>query len=987
MKFVKAFFKHPWIIIIACIAVTGATGFFLKDLEMDNSTRMFFPQKDVSYKRLEDTEDTFGSMLSIGISLEAKNGSILTPENIDVVRSITDQVLDLPDVEDVDSLTNIDFVCDQDGAISATQLIPDTYTGSIEDIVQLAERLAEWSDMYNRVLINDSNTATQMQISLRPKSDIQLAYNAAEEALKTAKENNASAEEIAQLTADFKAAKKAKRLAPPDSKRQQDTLAAVRKITEAACDGHALSYKFYGDPVVSDNSKSFMLSDLLRLIPLVVVVVIITLYLSFHTVDGTILPLLTVLMSTIMSCGLMGFFHFTFTLVASVIPVALIAVGSAYGIHVLTHYYVALNEVKGEITKEIYEDAIFRGLKEVFIAVLLAGVTTIVGFISLITSPLEPLHSFAIFAAVGVALSLLLSITFIPALLLVKSYKNVRRRNHIEQLTDKVRQRIDRAQQLRGGRSEKEASGDTLYVIYKFFCGTKVRLVITSLAIIVASITGLMKLKIDTSLISYFPKTAQLRKDIDYVNEHFAGTNSVYFNITGQEKGDITNPELLKAVDELEEYLEDTYPEVGKVVSLTTFIKRINQVWHVPNTEGEPLEETASFDDGETLDSWGDDAALDSWGDDFASADSEESGDLDSWSDEFASSDDDELDSWGDSSDEAGDDFEDPNIVYAQRLSESMTTKQVLDWINQAYVAAGGKYATVEGIINILMSQLNYNGLAYYEVPYNPDKYPVATREELKGVVDNYLTLLSGSLERFIDDDMSPKQMRITCQLREHSTEVSGRIIADVKRYAAEHFPEGYTLEATGSGEMEYTMTNMIVSSQFSSLVVSLLSVFIIITLSFKSGWAGLLGAVPLGFAILLNYMTMGFAKINLDFITSIIASVVVGVGIDYTIHFLTTYREERAKTRDLVEVTKQTFKKSGHGIVTNALAVGLGFLVLCLSKFVVLRYIGILVAIVMLASAFLAMTIIPGILNLTDPKFMRPKSEPKVEVVHDDEE
>jgi len=57
-------------------------------------------------------------------------------------------------------------------------------------------------------------------------------------------------------------------------------------------------------------------------------------------------------------------------------------------------------------------------------------------------------------------------------------------------------------------------------------------------------------------------------------------------------------------------------------------------------------------------------------------------------------------------------------------------------------------------------------------------------------------------------------------------------------------------------------------------------------------------------------------------------------------------------------------------------LAVGLGFLVLCLSKFVVLKYIGILVAIVMFTSAFLAMTVIPGVLNLTDPYFMRPESE-----------
>ena len=296
--------------------------------------------------------------------------------------------------------------------------------------------------------------------------------------------------------------------------------------------------------------------------------------------------------------------------------------------------------------------------------------------------------------------------------------------------------------------------------------------------------------------------------------------------------------------------------------------------------------------------------------------------------------------------------------------------------LSDAYVKAGGKYATVEKMVDVIEREYNYNGKAYYEIPSDPAKYPVVSKEDLEGVVDGYLTLLSGSLGRFLDDEMNPKVMRITCQLRNHSTQETGEIIADAKDYAAKHFPEGYTIEATGAGEMEYTMTNMIVSSQVSSLLISLISVFIIIALSFQSGWAGLVGAIPLALAIILNYMTMGFAEINLDLVTSIIASVAVGVGIDYTIHFLTTYKEERSRSDDLEEVTRQTFIKSGHGIVTNAIAVGFGFLVLCLSKFVVLRYIGVLVAIVMFTSSFLAMTVIPGVLNEFTPKFIRPKEK-----------
>ena len=241
--------------------------------------------------------------------------------------------------------------------------------------------------------------------------------------------------------------------------------------------------------------------------------------------------------------------------------------------------------------------------------------------------------------------------------------------------------------------------------------------------------------------------------------------------------------------------------------------------------------------------------------------------------------------------------------------------------------------------------------------------------------------LLGGdSLDRFAIPvgSFTPTQLRVQIQIRKNSTVFVGKVIRDAQAYVEKYFPEGYTVEFTGSGQMEYVMTNMIVSSQMTSLLLSLLSVFIIISISFRSGWAGLLGAIPLAFTILLNYMVMGFAGINLDLITSIIASVAIGVGIDYTIHFLETFRNERSLDDDVDTALKNTFTKTGSGIVTNALAIGLGFLVLCFSQFVVLRYIGILVAIVMFSSSMLAMTVIPGVLRIADPKFMKKKSSGK---------
>ena len=923
MKATRLFFKRPWIIIAICVILTGVFGFFITGLGIDNSIRQFLPQKDASYTRLTQTEDEFGSMIVIGVSLESKKGSVLTPENIEVVRKITDRCLDLNEVEGVDSLTHIDYVCESDGSISASQLIPDTYTGSEEDIAQLEGRLAEWSDMYNRVIVNDDNTATQMQITIH------------------------------SMTPEEKATSKI-----TDAERQQKILEQVRQVVVEECEGQPLIYKIYGDPVVAESARKFMISDLAALIPLVIIVVLLSLFFSFKTVDGTLLPLITVVMSAAWTMGLMSLLGITFTLVSSVIPVALIAVGSAYGIHVLTHYYVALDGVEGELTREKYVEAIFAGLKEVMKAVLLAGITTIVGFISLVSSPIEPLHSFAIFTAIGVGIALLLSITFIPALLLTKDFKKVQAgREKMKHITEKVERRLERARQLAGGKEMKDASGNTLYNIYHFFCGSRVRLIIFTIAICAFSYLGLRMLKIDTAIVNYFPENCELRQDIKSIDKNFAGTNSLYFTIEGQEKGDLTNPEILKAVDDMQEYLAENYDGIGKIVSFTTFIKRINQVWHVPTTEVADAGVAGGADDFGDFGDFGDDFAADDGFDSF-----------------------DDFGDFGDSADTTAaaedSDWVDPNIEYAEKLAKPMTTQEVLAMLNRAYIEAGAKKATPEKMLAALEKDCNYNGMAYYEIPYDPAKYPVPTREELSGVVNGYLTLLSGSLDRFVDDEMSPRVMRVTCQLRNHSTEETGDIIAAAKNFAAEHFPEGYTIEATGAGEMEYTMTKMIVSSQVQSLLISLISVFIIITIAFGSGWAGIVGAVPLALAILLNYMVMGFAGINLDLVTSIIASVAVGVGIDYTIHFLTTYKEERAKTDNLELVTRETFRKSGHGIVTNALAVGLGFLVLCFSKFVVLRYIGVLVAIVMFTSSYLAMTIIPGILNVFEPKFISKKSK-----------
>ncbi|MBR1723316.1 MAG: hypothetical protein IJ727_12710 [Treponema sp.] len=107
---IKKMLKCSWLIIALCLAITVFFGWQLRTIKIENTSRTFMPKDDDSYKLMLKTEDTFGSMLMLGISLETKGATILTPEYINVVKRITDRIESVEYVENIDSISKIDFI-------------------------------------------------------------------------------------------------------------------------------------------------------------------------------------------------------------------------------------------------------------------------------------------------------------------------------------------------------------------------------------------------------------------------------------------------------------------------------------------------------------------------------------------------------------------------------------------------------------------------------------------------------------------------------------------------------------------------------------------------------------------------------------------------------------------------------------------------------------------------------------------------------------
>jgi len=165
------------------------------------------------------------------------------------------------------------------------------------------------------------------------------------------------------------------------------------------------------------------------------------------------------------------------------------------------------------------------------------------------------------------------------------------------------------------------------------------------------------------------------------------------------------------------------------------------------------------------------------------------------------------------------------------------------------------------------------------------------------------------------------------------------------------------------------------VADAFSSgdIFIIIVEIFVVLFLAlmFRSLIVGLISIIPIILTISVNFATMGYFGIGLDSWTAMIASVAIGLGIDYTIHFLHKYHWEVDKLKDGQKATVSTMMTTGKAIFFNAIAVIAGFMVLFTSNFPANRDLGGLVSFNMFTSFLAAMIILPALLNIIRPKFI----------------
>jgi uncharacterized protein len=851
---------------------------------MDNDTMNFIPENDPAKIAINDFEDQYGSVLALDLVLTNPYNTLLNSEGLEIISSITNLLEEIEEVDEVQSITNTDFISGSGGTLRVTPL-SEGVDGRFLTGDEIRQRLNSW-EMYDLLLLSLDEHSTQIGIILDKDLEV---------------------EERERI---------------------------YNRVKEIASEQVSSNYTFFlaGFPATTIQISQNMKKDLALLIPFVIVLVLVILYFSFRRPGGVILPILNVTVSTIWTLGMMALTNTPMTILGSIIPVLMIAVGSAYAIHLVSHYYDELDRIRPENKKHLRE-IVFHSIKNTGLPIAMAGLTTMAGFGAISISSVLPMKSFGIFTAFGVASALIVALTLIPSLLFLKPGKPVKKR------------------------LLKNKDNSLLEMLARFSLNRKVFLIIISIILITGSACFIPHVVVDNDIVAYFKESTEVRESERFIRENFIGTNSFNMIIDGKEKGTLNNPEVLLFMENFKAWILENYTEVGKILSYSDFIKRINQVLN----EDTPGKVQLGNSTEEELK--GSEEIGSVWGDSFGGNDS--FGDNSFLSDNFLLE--------GDSfiSDETEELSREDS--FSKQTTLTAGTSNLMENLWTAYLIEPDNF------MEALARLTNYKGTDYYEIPGEPDKYKLSTREDLSNLISQYLMLYSGNLSNWSDEALEPTQARMSVQLKVNGSRFTDRLVPELQTYVDRNIPDGYTLSFAGIAMATSSLTHQIVKSAIRSIFLSIILVFLILSFTYRSPLAGILGIIPLSLTVLVNFGVMGLTKIPLDISTAMVGSIAIGIGIDYTIHFMSSYSYHYQKNRSPLEITRLAMNSSGKAIIFNALSVAAGFAVLFFSQFNPLMYFGALIVITMGVSSLASLTLLPMLLNSIKPKFLENHKSAKI--------
>ena len=240
--------------------------------------------------------------------------------------------------------------------------------------------------------------------------------------------------------------------------------------------------------------------------------------------------------------------------------------------------------------------------------------------------------------------------------------------------------------------------------------------------------------------------------------------------------------------------------------------------------------------------------------------------------------------------------------------------------------------------------------------------YTMLSISDKSDIDDDLISLLGKDYD---DDFYDLDQLLLTAMIKTISTAEIQNLISQTEEYIEQNFdnPES-NVKISGLSVFIKDFVNIIVTSSMTSILFSLVLILFITGLFFNSFKWGFLSIIPLASAIILNFGLMGIFGIDLNHMTALLSSVIIGVGVDFSIHYISDYRKNIINNVDYQTMSLKTSQDVGYPILLDVFS-NMGFIALLFSILIPLNHMGGLMVFAMISTSFGTLTILASLIKI----------------------
>lgn len=502
IRYTEWLLKWKYAVVAATITLVVILAAGAGRLHFTNDYRVFFSPENPQLLAFENLQNTYTKNDNVMFVITPKDGKVFTPETLTAVRDITKESWQIPYSIRVDSVTNFQHTRAEDDDLIVGDLVADPQTLSNDDLEQIKTIALNEPMLINRLISKDvAYTGVNVVIQL-PGVD--------------------------------------------QMKENPEVVEFVRKMRDDMLQKYPnIEIRLVGIAMLNNAFPEASQRDGKMLVPLAFIAIIIMVFLLLRGVSSTLATVIVVLFSIVSAMGITGWLGIKLTPPSASAPIIILTLAVANAVHILVAMVHEMH--KGSSKHDAIKESVRVNIKPIF----LTNLTTIIGFLSMNTSDAPPFRDLGNISAIGIAMSCLYSLTFLPAVMAILPIHS----RHIVVGTAPMNKLAE-------------------WIIAK----RKILLpVIFSISAVLIFMIPLNKL--DDVFINYFDESVDFRVDTDYATAHLTGTYNIDYSLDSGAPQNVSNPVFLKKVEAFASWYRQQ-PEVIHVNVITDTFKRLNKNMH-----------------------------------------------------------------------------------------------------------------------------------------------------------------------------------------------------------------------------------------------------------------------------------------------------------------------------------------------------------------------------------------------------------------------